>query len=95
MRFLVQCDSVLVLFGARTGSDDFTCLSVMSIANFSDNYSVTLGKLFMVCADHGSWGGLVPVDCHYRRCRVSSSWEVLRSKQNFALARKIPLSPQV
>jgi hypothetical protein len=47
-RFPVQCDYVLVVFGAKTGSDDFTCFSVMGVANFSDNYSVALGELLVV-----------------------------------------------
>ena len=47
-RFPVQCDYVLVVLGARTGSDDFTCFSVMAVSNFSDNYSFPLGKLLVV-----------------------------------------------
>jgi len=38
MRFLVQCDSVFVLFRAITGKDDFTYPSSMHVGNFSDNY---------------------------------------------------------
>jgi hypothetical protein len=45
MRFLLQCDSVFVLLGAITGKDNFTFLSFMNAASFSDNYCVTLGKL--------------------------------------------------
>src|SRR4028118_1895927 len=54
MRFLVQCDSVFVLLGAKTGKDDFTFLSFMNVASFSNNYCVTLGKLFVFWTDRGS-----------------------------------------
>jgi hypothetical protein len=71
MRFPVQCDSVFILLGAKTGKDDFTCLSFVNVASFSDNYCVALGKLSVFWADRGSWGGwflwIVAIGDRFRR----------------------------